>query len=238
MSALKGSLTYARFFVDGELPDDFRERFMRTIRLRSMKPLEPDEDDLERSGWCRIGEAFETDLHYEDVFYNEYINLGFRTDRWVVPGPMLRSKMREAEATYLAKKGRERISRKERNELKELISRKLRRQISPTMRMADLSWSTVDGIVRFFTHAPKTAGLMSELFYRTFGLKLVPESPYTLAARLGLSKAQEAQWQALAMTSLEEGSAHGEKGPSGLARPAGRDEDERDEDGELERVSA
>jgi len=180
---------------------------MRTIRLRSMKPLEPDEDDLERSGWCRIGEPFELDLGYEDVFYNEFINLGFRTDRWVIPGPMLRSKMREAEAAYLTKKGRERMSRKERAELKELVSRRLRRQLSPAMRMSDLSWSLGDGIVRFFTHSPKTAGTMSELFHRTFGLKLVPESPYTLAARLGLSKAQESGWQTLAMTALDEESA-------------------------------
>jgi len=174
-----------------------------------MKPLVPDEEDLERSGWCRIGEAFETELGYEDVFYNEFINLGFRTDRWVVPGPMLRSKMREAEAAYLAKKGRERISRKERTELKELISKRLRRQLSPAMRMSDLSWSLDDGIVRFFTHSPKTAGAMSELFHRTFGLKLIPESPYTLAARLGLTKAQEVEWQELEVTTLEEGAAKG-----------------------------
>src|SRR4051794_27356886 len=86
MPALKGSLTYARFFVDGELPADFRDKFVKAIRLRAMKPLEPDEDALERSGWCRVGEPFEIDLGYEDVFYNEFVNLAFRTDRWVVPG--------------------------------------------------------------------------------------------------------------------------------------------------------
>jgi hypothetical protein len=54
LPALKGSLTYARFFVEGTLPDDFRERFMRIVRLRAMKPLEPDDEDLERSGWAKI----------------------------------------------------------------------------------------------------------------------------------------------------------------------------------------
>jgi recombination associated protein RdgC len=202
MPALRGSLTYARFFVEGEVPDDFRERFMRSIRHRAMKPLEPDEEDLERSGWCRVGEAFELDLGYEDVFYNEYLNLGFRTDRWVVPGPMLRAKMREAEAAYLAKKGREKMSRNEKKELKELVSRRLRRQLSPATRMADLSWSLGDGIVRFFNHSPKSAGLMTELFTRTFNLKLIPEAPYTLAARLGLTKAQEKVWQELEAVDL------------------------------------
>ena len=97
MPALRGSLTYARFFVEGELPDDLHARFLKAIRQRVMKPLAPDEDALERSGWCRIGEPMELDIGHEDVFYNNYVNLGFRTDRWVIPGPLLRTKLREAE---------------------------------------------------------------------------------------------------------------------------------------------
>jgi hypothetical protein len=68
--------------------------------------------------------------------------------------------------------------------------------------MVDLVWSMNDGIVRFFSHADKTAGNMIELFHKTFGLKLVAESPYTLAARLGLTKAQESAWQEIEMTVL------------------------------------
>lgn len=207
MPALRGSLTYARFFVEGDPPDDFRERFMRAIRLRAMKPLAADEDDLERSGWCRIGDAFELELGYEDVFYNEFLNLGFRTDRWVIPGPMLRAKMREAEAAYLAKKGRERMSRNEKAELKEVVSRRLRKQLSPAVRAFDLSWSLQDGIVRFFSQSPRAGATMTELFTKTFGLKLVPEAPYTLAARLGLTKAQERHWQELEPTLLGVGAS-------------------------------
>ena len=205
MSALKGSLTYARFYIEGDLPDDFRDRFMKAIRLRAMKPLEADDDAIERSGWCRLGEPFDLDLDYEDIFYNEYVNLGFRTDKWVVPGAMLRAKLREAETAYLQSaraKGRERLSKRERTELKELVSRKLRRQLVPVMRAFDLSWSLEDGVVRFFSQAAKPAFAMADLFQRTFALKLVPEAPYTLAARLGLSSAQDKTWADLEPTSL------------------------------------
>ena len=60
MPALRGSLTYSRFFIDtsegataqkAAVPDDFREKYMRAIRLRAMKPLEAEDEDLERSGW-------------------------------------------------------------------------------------------------------------------------------------------------------------------------------------------
>lgn len=202
MPAIKGSLTYARFFVKGEPPDGFQGPFMKSIRLRAMKPLEPDEEELERSGWCKIGEPMEIDLDHEAVFYNEYINLGFRTDRWVIPAPVLRTRLREAEAAYLQKKGRERLSRKEKAELKLLVAKKLRRTMSPATRAIDLSWSLGEGLVRFFSHASKPAGVMTELFKKSFGLDLVPESPYTLAARVGLDKAQERAWKDLDATVL------------------------------------
>ena len=205
MPALKGSLTYSRFFVEGELPDDFRERFMKAVRLRSMKPLEPDDEELERSGWAKIGEPFVVDLSYEDVVFNEYVNLAFRTDRWVVPGPVLRTRVKEAEAAYLEKKGRERLSKSEKSELKLMVAKKLRRQMAPATRAVDLSWSLGEGVVRFFTHAQKPAGVMMELFKKTFNLNLIPESPYTLAARIGLDKAQEKAWNELEMTYLATG---------------------------------
>jgi DNA recombination-dependent growth factor C len=200
--ALRGSLTYARFFVDGEVPDDSREKYMRAIRLRAMKPLEADDDDLERSGWCKLAEPFELELRYDDVFCNEYVALGFRTDRWQIPGPILKRRVREAEAAYLEKKGREKLGRKEKAELKENVARKLRKETAPTTRMVDVVWSMNEGVVRFFSHAEKSAGNMIELFHKTFGLKLVAESPYTLAERLGLSKAQESAWQEIEITVL------------------------------------
>ena len=196
MPALRGSLTYARFYVDGEVPADFREKSMRAIRLRAMKPLEAEDEDLERSGWCKIGEPFELELRGDDVFGGDaLLALGFRTDRWQIPSSMLKQRVREAEAAYLEKKGREKLGRKEKAELKEMVAKKLRRQMSPTTRVVDFVWSLEDGLVRFFSHSPKAAGNMLELFEKTFGLKLVAEAPYTLAARLGLSKSQESAWQ-------------------------------------------
>jgi hypothetical protein len=202
MPALKGSLTYTRLFVDGEPPKDFRDTFPKSIRLRAMKPLEPDEDVLERAGWCAIGEPFDVAPAYGDVFYNEYLNLGYRTDKWRIPGALLRAKVREAEAAQLGRKGpaRERLSRQEKTELKELVVKRLKKQLAPATRVVDLSWSLDEGIVRFFSQSERTVFAMTDLFHRTFGLRLVPEAPYTLAVRLGLSKAAETVWQNLVAT--------------------------------------
>jgi hypothetical protein len=210
MPALKGSLTYARFFVTGELPKDFRERFMRAIRLRAMKPLEVDDDVSERSGWCAIGEPFDVELHYDGVFYNSYLNLGFRTDRWVIPGPLLRARLREAESAYLLKRGKERLSRAEKIELKEVVSRKLRKQFVPVTRAVDVTWSLEDGVVRFFSQSVRPSADMTALFQKTFGLELLPEAPYTLADRLGFDGQEQSIWDGLEATQLADSTTHGE----------------------------
>lgn len=178
---------------------------MRSVRLRAMKPLEPDDEDLERSGWAKIAEPMTIELNYDDVFFNEYVALSYRTDKWQFPGAMLKARLREAEVAYLEKKGQTKLSRNQKNELKLLVAKRMKRSMSPATRAVDLSWSLNDGVVRFFSHAPKPGAQMSELFLKTFGLKLVPESPYTLAARIGLDASEESAWNELEATHLAEG---------------------------------
>jgi hypothetical protein len=67
----------------------------------------------------------------------------------------------------------------------------------PVTRVVDLSWSIEENLVRFFSQGARPALAMMDLFELTFGIKLVPESPYTLAARLGLRKDEEKAWAEL-----------------------------------------
>ena len=203
MSALSGSLSYARFFVEEKLPKKFLDDAHDKIRHKAMRPLEPNDPAPQRSGWCVMGDPLDPDLPGERVFLDGYVNLGFRTDRWAIPGPLLKSKIREAEAKYLAKKGRERLGRRERAELKEVVTHELRKKLVPTTRAIDLTWSMEERVVRFFSHSERPTLEMLELFKATFGIELVPESPFTLGERLGLSDEMLSAWEALEPTLIE-----------------------------------
>lgn len=209
MSALSGSLSYARFFaaVPGSsgrgLPRGFLDHSHEKILHHAMRPLSADEPDAERSGWCVLGDPLDLTLPRERVYLDGYLNLGFRTDRWAIPGPLLRTKVREAEAAYREKAGRERLGRRERAEIKEVVTRELRKKLVPSTRVVDLSWALEEGVVRFFSHTEKTTTAMLELFQKTFGIELVPESPYTLAERLGLGEEEAQAWAELEPTSLQ-----------------------------------
>jgi recombination associated protein RdgC len=202
MPLLSGSMSYARFFVQGALPEGFRERYLEALALRAMRPLTAEEDVEERCGWCALGEPYQLELTHERVFYNSFINLGFRSDRWAIPAPVLKTKLREAELAYLAKMGRERLAKREREELKQVVQRKLRAQFAPAVRVIDLSWSLEENLVRFYSHSARSIAAMADLFAQTFSLELTIESPYTLAARLGLSDEEELAWQDLSPTQL------------------------------------
>ncbi len=198
MPALSGPLTYVRLFVEGELGGDFRERVLTSLREHAMKPLTADDDLAERSGWCALGAPEELELREERVFCQGFVNLGFRADRWVIPAARLRA----AEAAHLAEHGRAALGKRERQRLRRDLLRELRRQSTPSVQVIDLSWSLDERVVRFFSQSQRSIAGACELFNKTFDLKLVPEAPFTLAARLGLSAEEEALWDALEPTRL------------------------------------
>jgi len=204
LGALRGTLTYARFFVTGEVPADLAGATMKRIRAAASQPLVPDEDVNERHGWCSIEDPMDTDLDHEKIFFNEYVCLGLRIDRWVVPKPLLNAHLRDAEAALLERKGLERLGRKARADLKLFVLKKLRRQLMPATKSIDLVWNVNTGVARFFSQSGKIHLLVQELFEKTFRLKLVPESPGTAAERRGLDARAEKLWEALEPTSLAE----------------------------------
>ena len=146
----------------------------------------------------------DTDLDHEKVFFNEYVCLGLRIDRWVVPKPLLNAHLRDAEAALLERKGLERLGRKARADLKLFVLKKLRRQLMPATKSVDLVWNVNTGVARFFSQSAKIHLLVQELFEKTFRLKLVPESPGTAAERRGLDARAGKVWEALDPTSLAE----------------------------------
>jgi recombination associated protein RdgC len=190
LGALKGSISYSKHYVRGELPDGFRDAFVERIALRAFRPLGPEEDEP-HVGWCSIENPLDCELDHGKVFFNAYLNLGLRMDRWQIPAPLFRAHFAEAERAYLAKKGRDKLGKREKEELTVTVSRKLRRQLVPVMKVVDLSWNLDTGVVRFWNQSPRLIETLGELFEKTFSLDLVPESPFTAAARIGLTEAHE-----------------------------------------------
>jgi recombination associated protein RdgC len=202
LGALTGSLTFSRFFVQGDVPDDVPGATLKRIRAQVFQPLVAEEDTAEKHGWASVEDPFDLELDHEKVFFNEYVTIAVRIDRWVIPGPLLKATLREAEQKALAKKGAERLGRQAKAELKDMVVKKLRKQLVPVTKSIDLVWNLQTSVALFFSHSKKTHELVQELFEKTFRLQLLLESPGTAADRRGLDDAGLTIFENLVPTSL------------------------------------
>ena len=194
VGVLKGAIGYAKFYVRGALPDDHHARYLARIRARGFKPLAPEDEGSAAVGWMPIERPFDDEVSFraESVFYGGYVNLAMRIDRWKFPSSLIKSKMAAAERAHKAKTGKERISRAEKAELRDLVERRLRREGVPVTKVVDLTWNVSTQQLRFFNRSKLMTEHLYEVFEKTFSMKLVPAGPYITALELDLPKTHAA----------------------------------------------
>ncbi len=188
MGARSGSLTFTRFFTQGALPKDLRRRFLEAARLRVFQPLKPDDEALEATGWCAMERPFDLELDSAKIFHDSYVLLGFRVDRYRIPGALLKSQITDEEQRLLARSKKTKLSRNEKLEIKDRVVMRLRKKVLPTSKALDVCWHLDSGTVLFFGHSKRTIADFCALFEKTFGLPLIEDSPYTAATRAGLTR--------------------------------------------------
>jgi hypothetical protein len=197
MGAASGSMSVAKFWVEGDLPKDPRRAFMSRVTLRRFQPLRADEDVEERYGWCALGEPGDLDLTTGKVFQNEYLTLGFRWDRFKFPAALVNGQLAEAMQRALARTDKESLSRNQKAELKQQVLAKLKQKYLPSMRMVDMVWHFDRREVFFWSHSSALRERLLACFELTFGLELVLNNPYTAGLKLLPGRATQQALQQL-----------------------------------------
>jgi len=185
----RGALTFTRLFVRGKPPKDLRKRYLDAVRLRKFTPLAPEDEASEAVGWCVIERPFDLDFQADRIFYDRFVQLGFRVDKWRLPGALVRAQVADEQQRMLSRAGRDKLTRAEKEDIKLRVISRLRKKILPTSRAFDMLWDLDRGTVLLFTHAARTTDEFCALFETTFGLELELDSPYAAAHRAGLSSA-------------------------------------------------
>ena len=194
MGVSRGALTFTRLFVRGKPPKDLRKRYLDAVRLRKFTPLSPEDEASEAVGWCVIERPFDLDFQADSIFYDRFVQLGFRVDKWRLPGALVRAQVADEQQRMLSRSGREKLTRAEKEDIKLRVIGRLRKKILPTSRAFDVLWDLDAGTVLLFTHAARTTDEFCALFETTFGLELELDSPYAAAQRSKLSTAQQKQF--------------------------------------------
>ena len=189
MGVSRGALTFTRLFVQGKPPKDLRKRYLEAVRLRKFTPLTPEGEESEAVGWCVIERPFDLDFQLDRLFYDRFVQLGFRVDKWKIPGVLLRSQVADEEQRMLSRGRDKKLTRAEKDDIKLRVIGRLRKKILPTSRAFDVLWDLDAGTVLLFTHSARATEEFMALFETTFGLELQVDSAYAAAGRAKLPNA-------------------------------------------------
>jgi hypothetical protein len=237
LGARSGTLTFTRFFTQGALPKDLRRKFLEAAKLRIFAPLKPEDEALEATGWCVMERPFDLELDSAKMFHDSYVLLGFRVDRYRIPGALLKSQITDEEQRTLARGKKTKLSRNEKLEVKERVVMRLRKKVIPTSKAIDLCWHLDSGTVLFFGHSKRMLADFAALFEKTFGLSLLEDSPYAAANRAGLSRELERALKNIEPLSFSSGRKRLGK-PSAKPEPEPEAQTESESDDLLERIES
>lgn len=186
MGFAQGGISYKTYFVNGELPSDFRSLFLDRVRMHRFEPLQVDAEEDVSYGWVPIDDPLSDEFQTTTLFLNQYVVLALRMDRWAVPPALLKAVVKNAEREKRIETKRDHLSRTERGEILDRERVKLKKESLPAVRLIDFYWNVDTGQLRFGTHARAVNEVFCDLFERTFSLELVPDGPYISALHCGL----------------------------------------------------
>jgi recombination associated protein RdgC len=184
MGILNGPISIRRYYVMGDLPEDFRERYVAILQAHAFAGFEAHSDLEKAAGWVTAQDPLDTELRDYQVFRNEYILFSLRQDTRRIPPSALRMHLRQAEEEHLARMGRPRLSRNEKKEIKALVRKRLLQQVLPNTKTADILWNINSKRLDFWSCSDKLNFEFSEMFEKQFSLALRPLGPFLNAVAL------------------------------------------------------
>lgn len=181
MAVFTGSLGFKRYKVEGEVPAGMRAEYETRIRAKAFQPFGENDPREESVGWVAADDLFDIDLAPDRWLDENAVRLTMRTDKRRVPARLLKKECATMEEEWKVKFARERLSRAERDQVKELVTARLIERALPDIKGSDLYWDIGRGEALFFAGGERENDTFVNLFEKTFGLKLVPFFPFAMA---------------------------------------------------------
>ena len=179
MGLINGTLTLSKYRVIGSLPDNFKDFIDNQIKLFAFRELSIGESE-KSVGWTSLENVLDTNFEYANYLLADYLIFSLRIDRKIISPSLLKLKVLEAEKQLIAERGKDKIYREERAEIKEGVYLSLLRQIPPIPSFYEICWNVSQGWLLFGSLSEKAREDFEDLFKRTFKLTLRPFIPWDM----------------------------------------------------------
>ncbi len=177
MGLLKGSLTFSRYRVKGELPAEFRPFFDRQIKKYAFRDLTASAEE-QAFGWTCLENPLDTAFEGGRYCAGDFFYFSLRLDRKSVPPALLRLKCLEEERKSLKDSGRTRLFSEQAREIKERVFLHLLTKAHPVPSFYDVCWSVPGGWLLVGSHADRVFEIFEDLFKITFNARLTACLPW------------------------------------------------------------
>ncbi len=186
MAVFRRNGSFLRFFVEGEVPAADSDEFLKALAENRFRTIENAASEEESLGWVSPGDASGSSFLREEIVYPGFTRLRMRLDKKKLPSAWVKIYM---DAEIRAKGGRK-LSAKERKELREDIADQLLPRVLPSVRLVDILYQANKGRLFLFATSQNLRESVQNLFFRTFGARLIPATTLEIAETLRLSREQ------------------------------------------------
>jgi len=197
MSFLGGPASFARFSVNGELPENPLDYIDERVRACSFVDIDDNFEEYS-IGWVSIMSMFDTTFAYASHLCGDYVVLSLRVDERKVSPSLLKKFVKKEEERIKKEKQIPKLSRSAKSEIKERIKAELTRKAFPVPAVYDLVWSLSESSLYFFSTNKKAHVLLEDFFKDCFDLTLQLQIPYATAEKLLTEEDQLANLERIA----------------------------------------
>lgn len=171
MGLLKGSFTFSRFHVEGQLPQAFLNFINSRIKANSFTDKFKSMEE-KRLGWVSLTDVLDTDFKNADYALGDYLIFSLRIDRKIISPKLMKIKLLEEERRFLAQSGNDRINKSMSTAIKDKVKLELLAKQDAIPSFYDVCWAVSKNEVYFSSLTDKVADDFIDLFKKTFSLNL------------------------------------------------------------------
>ncbi|MFZ1036393.1 MAG: recombination-associated protein RdgC, partial [Smithella sp.] len=171
MGLLKGSFTFARFQVEGQLPQAFLNFINSRIKANSFTDKFKSMEE-KRLGWVSLTDVLDTDFENANYALGDYLIFSLRIDRKLISPKLMKIKLMEEERRLLAESGKNRMNKSMSMAIKDKVKLELLTKLDAIPSFYDVCWAVGKKTIYFSSLSDKVADDFVDLFKKSFSLNL------------------------------------------------------------------
>lgn len=190
MGLLSATTSLTRYKVDGKLEDPILDTIAAGLKKNTISDID-DNPSEQAIGWAGFQDPFNPDFDGSSFMIGTYIVFALRVDKKSVPTKMVQKHCSIESAKRLKASGRDFLSANEKRMIKDHVINLLNLKMPSTPNVYDVVWLYETGELWFFSNLKSANEALETLFIKSFGVSLVRNIPYTMAAMHPQMTAQE-----------------------------------------------